>query len=87
VFLATATYLRNIPSALLDRMELVQIDGYTEDDKVAIGRLPAARQRDRAALHGRGDHGDRGCAAQDAADYTREKACGSSSGCWPSAAA
>jgi ATP-dependent Lon protease len=50
VFLATANVIENIPSALLDRMELVQIDGYTEDDKVAIARgylLP--RQRDRAA--------------------------------------
>ena len=66
VFLATANVIENIPSALLDRMELVQIDGYTEDDKVAIARdflLP--RQRERAALtDGRGD-GDRGRAAQD----------------------
>ena len=50
VFLATANVtIENIPSALLDRMELVQIDGYTEDDKVAIARdflLP--RQRERA---------------------------------------
>ena len=29
VFLATANVIENIPSALLDRMELVQIDGYT----------------------------------------------------------
>jgi ATP-dependent Lon protease len=53
VFLATANVIENIPSAQLDRMELVQIDGYTEDDKVAIGRdflLP--RQRDRAGLTG-----------------------------------
>ena len=66
VFLATANVIENIPSALLDRMELVQIDGYTEDDKVAIARdflLP--RQRERAALtDGRG-HGDRRRAAQD----------------------
>ncbi len=51
VFLATANVIENIPSALLDRMELVQLDGYTEDDKVAIARdylLP--RQRERAAL-------------------------------------
>src|SRR6202008_1405496 len=52
VFLATANVIENIPSALLDRMELVQIDGYAEDDKVAIARdylLP--RQRERAALN------------------------------------
>jgi ATP-dependent Lon protease len=51
VFLATANVIEQIPSALLDRMELVQIDGYTEDDKVAIARdylLP--RQLERAAI-------------------------------------
>jgi ATP-dependent Lon protease len=73
VFLATANVIENIPSALLDRMELVQIDGYTEDDKVAIARdylLP--RQRERAALN------DDEVAVTDAAlrkiaaDYTRE---------------
>src|SRR6201986_2095164 len=38
VFLATANVLDSIPGPLLDRMELVQLDGYTEDEKVAIGR-------------------------------------------------
>jgi len=73
VFLATANVVENIPSALLDRMELVAIDGYTEDDKVAIARdflLP--RQRERAALTG-----DEVCITEAAlrkiaADYTRE---------------
>jgi ATP-dependent Lon protease len=51
LFLATANVVETIPQALLDRMELVSLDGYTEDDKVAIGRqflLP--RQLERAAL-------------------------------------
>src|SRR6478609_2834291 len=51
VFIATANVVETIPSALLDRMELVSIDGYTEDDKVAIARdflLP--RQLERAAI-------------------------------------
>ncbi|NUR07604.1 MAG: endopeptidase La [Nocardioidaceae bacterium] len=51
LFIATANVVESIPSALLDRMELVTIDGYTEDDKVAIARdflLP--RQLERAAL-------------------------------------
>jgi len=51
VFLATANVLDSIPGPLLDRMELVTLDGYTEDEKVAIGRdhlLP--RSLDRAGL-------------------------------------
>ncbi|GAB6902845.1 endopeptidase La [Kineosporia succinea] len=51
VFLATANVLETIPSALLDRMEVVTLDGYTEREKVAIARdhlLP--RQLDRAGL-------------------------------------
>ena len=52
VFLATANVLDSIPGPLIDRMELVQLDGYTEDEKVAIGRdhlLP--RQLDKAGLN------------------------------------
>ncbi len=51
VFLATANVLESIPEALLDRMELVRLDGYTEDEKVVIARdhlLP--RQLERAGL-------------------------------------
>src|SRR6201746_359769 len=73
VFLATANVIENIPSALLDRMELVQIDGYTEDDKVAIARdflLP--RQRDRAALTEDEVTVTDAALRKVAADYTRE---------------
>jgi len=38
VFLATANVLESIPGPLLDRMELVRLDGYTEDEKVTIAR-------------------------------------------------
>lgn len=51
VFLATANVIESIPAPLLDRMELVTLDGYTEDEKVVIARdhlLP--RQLDRAGL-------------------------------------
>ena len=73
VFLATANVIENIPSALLDRMELVQLDGYTEDDKVAIARdflLP--RQRDRAALTADEVLVTEAALRKIAADYTRE---------------
>ena len=73
VFLATANVIENIPSALLDRMELVAIDGYTEDDKVAIARdylLP--RQRDRAVLTADEVTVTDDALRKIAADYTRE---------------
>src|SRR6478672_5995004 len=73
VFLATANVIENIPSALLDRMELVTIDGYTEDDKVAIARdylLP--RQAERAALTGDEVTVTDAALRKIAADYTRE---------------
>jgi ATP-dependent Lon protease len=73
LFIATANVVESIPSALLDRMELVTLDGYTEDDKVSIARdflLP--RQLERAALTA-----DEVTVADDAlremaANYTRE---------------
>jgi ATP-dependent Lon protease len=73
VFLATANVLEGIPGPLLDRMELVQLDGYTEDEKVLIARdhlLP--RQLSKAGLE------DGEVAVEDdalrliAAEYTRE---------------
>lgn len=73
VFLATANVIENIPSALLDRMELIEIDGYTEDDKVAIARdflLP--RQRERAALTEAEVTVTEDALRKIAADYTRE---------------
>jgi ATP-dependent Lon protease len=73
VFLATANVADTIPDALLDRMEVVTLDGYTEDDKVAIARthlLP--RQLDRAALSSDDVSISDGALRQIAAEYTRE---------------
>jgi ATP-dependent Lon protease len=73
LFIATANVVEQIPSALLDRMELVTIDGYTEDDKVAIARdflLP--RQLERAALSAEEVTVTDAALHEIAADYTRE---------------
>ena len=51
LFLTTANVLDTIPGPLLDRMEIVQLDGYTEDEKVAIAKHHLfPRQRDKAGL-------------------------------------
>jgi len=73
LFIATANVVEQIPSALLDRMELVTLDGYTEDDKVAIARdflLP--RQLERAALAADEVTLTDAALRELAADYTRE---------------
>ncbi len=38
LFICTANQLEPIPAPLRDRMEILQLAGYTEDEKVAIGR-------------------------------------------------
>ena len=38
LFVATANVADSIPGPLLDRMEVIQFDGYTTDEKVAIAR-------------------------------------------------
>jgi ATP-dependent Lon protease len=73
LFMATANVVEQIPSALLDRMELVTLDGYTEDDKVAIARdflLP--RQLERAALTEDEVQVTDAALRELAANYTRE---------------
>ena len=52
LFIATANVADTIPAALLDRMEVIRFDGYTTDEKVAIGRdYLWPRQVERNGLH------------------------------------
>jgi ATP-dependent Lon protease len=51
LFLATANVIETIPGPLLDRLEVVRLDGYTEDEKVVIARDHLlARQTERNGL-------------------------------------
>ncbi len=73
VFLATANVLEAIPGPLLDRMELVRLDGYTEQEKVTIARdhlLP--RQLEKAGLNPDEASVEDGALRRIAAEYTRE---------------
>ena len=73
VFLATANALETIPGPLLDRMELVTLDGYTEREKVIIGRdhlLP--KELERAGMSAGDVTFTEDALARIAAEYTRE---------------
>ncbi|MBW8820216.1 MAG: endopeptidase La, partial [Streptomyces sp.] len=73
LFIATANVLETIPPALLDRMELVSIDGYTEDDKVAIARdFLVPRQLERAAVTAEEITVTEDALRELASNYTRE---------------
>ncbi len=51
LFIATANVTETIPGPLLDRMEVIRFDGYTVEEKVAIGRnYLFPRQRERNGL-------------------------------------
>ena len=73
LFLATANMVDTIPGPLLDRMEIIRLDGYTEDEKVAIARHHlVGRQLERAALGADEVVVTDGALRTVVADYTRE---------------
>jgi ATP-dependent Lon protease len=73
LFIATANVSDTIPGPLLDRMEVIRFDGYTTDEKVAIGRAYLwPRQVERNGLGPDDVTTDDGVLRRIVSDYTRE---------------
>jgi ATP-dependent Lon protease len=73
MFITTANSTHNIPKPLLDRMEIIEISGYTEEDKVhiALDHLIPKQVKD----HGLGEHHitfSEGAVRKIIREYTRE---------------
>jgi ATP-dependent Lon protease len=59
LFITTANVLDTIPDALRDRMEIIQLQGYTEQEKVVIAfRYLIPRQMTENGLGGTGEADD-----------------------------
>ena len=76
LFIATANQLDTIPGPLRDRMEIIELTGYTEDEKVEIARRYLVRRQ----LEANGLKPEQVTVTDDALhhiarDYTREAGC------------
>ncbi len=73
LFIATANQLDTIPGPLRDRMEVVQLSGYTAEEKLAIARrYLVPRQQAQNGLADGDLEVDDGALASIISDYTRE---------------
>jgi ATP-dependent Lon protease len=73
LFISTANVSETIPGPLLDRMEVIRLDGYTEDEKVAIARDHLLeRQEERNGLRSDEVEITDDAVRQIVSDYTRE---------------
>lgn len=73
MFITTANILDTIPPALLDRMEVLKLLGYTQDEKIKIAnRYLIPRQREAHGLKANQISFTRGAVKQIISGYTRE---------------
>jgi len=73
LFICTANQLDPIPAPLLDRMEIIELNGYTEEEKVAIAMryLIPRQMKENGIAEGQIEFPQE-CVAQVARHYTRE---------------
>ena len=73
MFITTANVIHTIPPALRDRMEVIELLGYTEDEKVKIAnKYLIPRQRKENGLKGKDIKFTQGAIRQIVSGYTRE---------------
>ena len=73
IFLTTANVLHTIPAPLLDRMEILQLNGYTEEEKLKIAtRYLIPRQREANGLNSTQIKITSGAVKKIISGYTRE---------------
>lgn len=73
LFITTANVIDNIPPALKDRMEVVEIEGYTQEDKLQIARdYLINKELDANGLVGYGIEFEDAAVAKIIRSYTRE---------------
>jgi ATP-dependent Lon protease len=73
LFVCTGNFVQNIPSPLLDRMEVVEFAGYTEHEKAEIAkRYLIPRQLEDAGLKGKNVEFTDDAVARIVSEYTRE---------------
>ena len=73
MFIATANQLDTIPAPLLDRMEIIELSGYSEEEKVTIAKkYIVPKQVDAHGLTSKLIHFEDEAIRRVVADYTRE---------------
>ena len=73
MFIATANQLDTIPAPLLDRMEIIELSGYSEEEKVSIAKkYIVPKQVDAHGLSNKLIHFEDEAIRRVVADYTRE---------------